>query len=199
MVIHSLAIVDADDGEQTYLDTTSDRLVHVLETFYATKNRATVDFSDAALTVPTDTALEKKRLSYTQTKSGVGGSFSLRPSGVTRSRFNSGPIDLLPCPHAKTTRLSRLIVRASSRRRMSPRFVVGPTRKSRDVRFRAAIRGPKRTTCAKRQLFRGPKAVVRATAASKKIIADDVPGTRQDWTSFGCRRAPFRLFLYLRL
>ena len=73
-----LAIIDADDGEQTYLDTTSNRLVHALETFYATKNRATVDFSDAALTVPTDTALEKKRLSYTQTKSGVGGSFSLK-------------------------------------------------------------------------------------------------------------------------
>jgi hypothetical protein len=73
-----LAIIDADDGEQTYLDTTSDRLAHALETFYATQNRATVDFSDAALTVPTDTPLQKKRLSYTQIRSGVGGPFSLR-------------------------------------------------------------------------------------------------------------------------
>jgi hypothetical protein len=72
------AIIDAEDGEQTYLDTTSDRLVHALETFYVTKSRATVDFSDAALTLPKDTALQKKRLSYTQTRSGIGGPFSLR-------------------------------------------------------------------------------------------------------------------------
>jgi hypothetical protein len=72
------AIIDAEDGGQTYLDSTSDRLIHALETFYVSKSRATVDFSDAALTIPTGTALQKKRLSYTQTRSGVGGPFSLR-------------------------------------------------------------------------------------------------------------------------
>jgi hypothetical protein len=73
-----LASIDADGGGQTSPYATSDRLILALATFYATKNRATVDFSDAVLPVPTDSDLQK-RWAYAQTKSGAaGGPFSLK-------------------------------------------------------------------------------------------------------------------------
>jgi hypothetical protein len=73
-----LASIVADRGGETLLDTTSDRLIQALETFYATKNRATVDFSDAALAVPTESLLQKRR-AYAQATSGAAeGPFTLR-------------------------------------------------------------------------------------------------------------------------
>jgi hypothetical protein len=56
-----LAIIVADNGGQTFLDTTSDQLIQALETFYATKNRATVDFSDAAVAVATGSVRKNGR------------------------------------------------------------------------------------------------------------------------------------------
>lgn len=73
-----LASIEADGGEQTSLYATSDRLILALTTFYVTKNRATVDFSDGALPVPKDSDLQK-RWAYTQTTSGAtNGMYSLK-------------------------------------------------------------------------------------------------------------------------
>jgi hypothetical protein len=74
-----LASIVADNGGETLLDTTSDRLIQALETFYATKNRATVDFSDAAVAVATGSVLQKRQAAYAQTTSGAAeGPFTLR-------------------------------------------------------------------------------------------------------------------------
>jgi len=74
-----LAIIVADNGGQTFLDTASDRLIQALETFYATKNRATVDFSDAPVAVGTGSVLQKRQAGYTQATSGAAdGPFTLR-------------------------------------------------------------------------------------------------------------------------
>jgi hypothetical protein len=73
-----LALIDADGGEQTSLYATSDRLILALATFYATKNRATVDFSDAVLPIQKDSDLQK-RLAYAPTTSvAANGMFSLK-------------------------------------------------------------------------------------------------------------------------
>src|SRR5262249_41435533 len=74
-----LAIIVADNGGQTFLYTHSDRLIQALETFYATKNRATVDFSDAAVAGGTGRVPQKRQAAYTQATSGAAdGPFNLR-------------------------------------------------------------------------------------------------------------------------
>jgi hypothetical protein len=73
-----LASVVADDGGETLLDTTSDRLIQALETFYATGARATVDFSDAEVAAPTYGVLQKRRAQAQEISRAAEGPFTLR-------------------------------------------------------------------------------------------------------------------------
>ncbi|MCK1541895.1 hypothetical protein IVB12_07890 [Bradyrhizobium sp. 179] len=73
-----LASIETDGGEQTSLYATSDRLILALATFYATKSRATVDFSDAVLPVPKDSDLQKRSANAQTTFDAANGMFTLK-------------------------------------------------------------------------------------------------------------------------
>jgi hypothetical protein len=72
------SVVADDDGRETLLDTTSDRLIQALETFYAIKVRATVDFSDAEVAAPTYGVLQKRRAKAQEISKAAEGPFILR-------------------------------------------------------------------------------------------------------------------------
>jgi hypothetical protein len=73
-----LASVVGDDGRETLLDTTSDRLIQALETFYAIKARATVDFTDAEVAALAYGVLQKRRAQAQEISRAAEGPFILR-------------------------------------------------------------------------------------------------------------------------
>jgi hypothetical protein len=90
-----LASVVGDDGRETLLDTTSDRLIHALETFYAIKARATVDFTDAEVAAPTYGVLQKRRAQAQEISRAAEGPFILRAIWSSLSNPTLGQLNPL--------------------------------------------------------------------------------------------------------